>query len=251
MAMRGHADLLRATGAALACALVALVAPWTVVRVLAAVPLCLFLPGYATVAATFTRGRIETAQRWLLSVALSLAILALAAFALNYLGGLHAGTWVLLLALLVLALCRLAAVRRPRPRRQASVARRPRLSPAQAVIAGAGLLAAGAAVGLAFVVLPAQNAIGHTELWIDPSTSQSVDVGVKSQEQHSTSYFLKVRTGAGKPVVRLFDLLPGEETTVRVPSPAVGAPAVAELFRQSDPEGVYRRVYVRPPKAGA
>ena len=51
--MRGHADLRAAVAAALLCAVPALLLPLAGMRVLFALPLTLFLPGYAIVAVTW------------------------------------------------------------------------------------------------------------------------------------------------------------------------------------------------------
>ena len=247
--MRGHRDLTVAGAGAVACAVLALLIPWPALSVVFALPLCLLLPGYAIAAATFARRPLLRPQLFALSIALSLCALALGAVALNYLGGLHAGSWALLLAALVLACCRLAAVRRPAPERirRRPLPRRPPLP--QLALYGVALAIAAAAIGLAFVPLPASNAIGHTELWISTATGEDgsvVTVGVKSQEQEETSYFVRVRgERGGPPAVRLFDLAPGQERTIRIPvqTPAVPMKAIATLFRQSDPERIYRRVY--------
>ena len=49
--MRGHRDLRLVVRLAIACAAVALLAPWEALRFLAAAPLCLVLPGYAVASA--------------------------------------------------------------------------------------------------------------------------------------------------------------------------------------------------------
>ena len=247
-AMRGHRDLVFASGAALACAGLALLPPLTALRVFFALPLCLLLPGYAITAAAFARQPLQATQTAALSLALSLATLALGALVLNYLGGLHAGSWALLLVAVVLAACRLAAVRRPQPGLAPRLElKRPPL--ARLALYGIALVAAVVAVGLAFVPLPAKNAIGHTELSIATGgngPASVIQLRVRSQEQHSASYFLRVRIGrTPRPVIRLFDLVPGEERTIRVdvPTPARTTTTTVSLFRQSDPERVYRRVY--------
>lgn len=253
--MRGHRDLVLASAAALVCAVLAVLLPLTALRVAFAIPLCLFLPGYAITALTFARNPVGRAQAALLSVALSLSVLALGALLLNFLGGLRSVTWALFLALVVLACSWAAAARRPHPglRPHPSL---PRIPWPQVVLYGAGAVAAVAAVSLAFVVLPAKNAIGHTELWVTTAENgpkSVVQIGVRSQEQHDSSYFVRVLVGdRQKPVVRLFDLAPGEARTIRirVPASARPQPTTASLFRQSDPERVYRRVYTWIPAEG-
>jgi Protein of unknown function (DUF1616) len=247
--MRGHRDLVLTCWLAPACALLSLLLPFTVLRLIFALPLCLFLPGYAIAAAAFNRQTMRPAPLALFSLAVSLAILPLAALTLNYLGGLRAGSWALLLVLVVLAASRLAAIRRPRPGRASGAPRLPRATLPQLLLYGAGIAAAGVAVGLAFHVFPAKNAIGHTEMWIatrSDDAGAAITVDVRSDQQRATNYFLRVRVGRSpQPVIRLLNLVPGEERSFRVevPRPARDTTATASLFRQSDPERVYRRVY--------
>lgn len=158
---------------------------------------------------------------------------------------------------LIAGLCRLAAVRRPRPGKRPAAARLPRVPTPQLVLYGAAVAIAAAAIGVAFVALPAKNALGHTELWISSEREAGpveVRVGVRSGEQRTTSYFLRVRIGEkSEPTIRLFNLVPGETRLVRVttPVPSKRTQVTASLFRQSDPEAVYRRVYTWiPPEEG-
>lgn len=254
--MRGHRDLTATVSLAAICAVGALAIPLDPLRIPFALPLCLVLPGYAITAAAFARRRLSRAQIALFSVALSLCALALGALALNYLGGLHSLTWALYLLVLVVALCRLAATRRVRPSGPPVRPRIPGVPPIRALIYATGLLAAVAAVAAAFVSLPAKNALGFTELWIDTEARQAttlIQVGVRSQEQAAGSYFIRVRVGdEEEPVIRLLDLSPAETRVVRlaVPTPALRTRVTASLFRQSDPEAVYRRVYTWIPDGG-
>ena len=249
-------DLRGASVAAVVLAGAALLAPWPALSLVLLAPLAFFLSGYALTAACFTRELPQRRPLATLSVGLSLAVLALGSLALNYLGGLHPGTWAALLVLIVLGCCRLAAIRRPQPGRPTRL-RLQRPPALRLALYGTALAVAAAAVTVAFIPLPGKNAIGHTDLWISTGAAGGdsvVRVGVRSQEQHAASYFLRVRVGTEeKPVIRLFDLVPGEERTIRVdlPTPAATTATTASLFRQSDPERVYRRVYTWVPGTGA
>ena len=100
------------------------------------------------------------AQSLVLSLGLSLAVLALGGLLLNYLpGGIRAVSWALLLVLVVLAGCRAAALRRPRRRRRPPHAGRGRGSPRReaGLLAGGAALAIVAALVLAFVPLSAKQ----------------------------------------------------------------------------------------------
>lgn len=247
--MRGHRDLQIAAAASLLCALVALLAPFEAVRLVFATPLALLLPGYAIVAATFARRRLPWPQFAVLSLALSLATLALGALALNYApGGIRSLSWAVLLLLVVLNGCRTAALRRSR---SSGLPRwpRPRLRRAEAGLLLGGLSAAAAALVLASATVPAKNAIGYTQLWILPeagSKATEVQVGVASEEQDPAAYYLLVRFGDRRPIQRSLHLKPGETRVFRLgarpPAPGTSVPVVATLLRQNRPKSVYRRV---------
>jgi uncharacterized membrane protein len=245
--MRGHRDLRLLAWGSLLCAIVALILPWPAISLVFAAPLALFAPGYAIVAAAFARRQLDWPRLLVLSLALSLAVLALGGLVLNYLGGIHGFSWAILLLLVVAGCCRSAALRRGRPTERLRL-RLPKPGGAKLGLALAGLAAVAAALVLASATLPAKSAVGYTELWIVPepeSEGSEALVGVKSEEQQTTEYDLGVRIGK-QLVKRSFVLEPGEETTVRVGPPLVPTtftvPVVATLLLDSDPSYVYRRV---------
>jgi len=209
---------------------------------------------------TFARRRLESPQMLLLSLGLSLAALALGAVLLNYMpGGIRAGSWALLLVLIVLAACRGAALRRPRPTTTRLTL--PRFSPRRTEL---GLLAAGAlavlaALVLAFVPLSAKNAIGYTEMWIKPLSSKSrsgVKIGVGNREQTDAEYRLRVHIGPKGEETRTYRvaLEPGQTQVQVVPiaTPSSGrpTPVVAVLAMASSPTRPYRRVSAWIPPTG-
>lgn len=248
--MRGHGDLEAAVGGAALCALLALLLPFDSLRVLVGAPLLFFLPGYAITAAAFARGRIERRHFLLFSVGLSLAVLALGALVLNYLpGGVRPGSWALLLFLVVLGASRGAALRRPR-RAGAPVAwSLPRANAAQAALLAGGALLAVAAVVLAFVPLSATNAVGYTEMSIQPletGTGPGVRIGVGSGERDDSSYRLVVEFGDGEgEATRQLELAPGQKQVLELQPPdnspaatagAVPIPVTATLYKEDSPE---------------
>jgi hypothetical protein len=131
---------------------------------------------------------------------------------------------------------------------------------AAAALVGLGLVAAIAAVVLAFVPLSASHAIGFTELWLRPEatpTGARIGVGVGNEEKQATGYILTTRF-AGRPaaVVNRVRLDPGEKTVVYVPAPRPplgGRPirVAVDLARAEDPHEVYRHVYGWVPVTGA
>lgn len=245
--MKGHGDLRLVAWGSLFCAVVALVLPWPAISLLFLAPLALFATGYSIVAAAFARHRLDRPRLLVLSFALSLAVLALGGLVLNYLGGIHAGSWAILLLLVVIGFCRGAAMRRDRPPERLRL-RLPKPGVAKLGLALGGLAAVVAALVLASATLPAKSAIGYTELWIVPvpeSEGSEAVVGVKSEEQQTTEYDFGVRIGK-QLIKREFVLTPGEETTVRIGPPVAPAGStvsvVATLLLNSDPSYVYRRV---------
>jgi uncharacterized membrane protein len=248
--VRGYRDLIAASTMALICAAVVLCVPVRGIEVAAAIPLCLFLPGYAITAAAFSRHRLDIAQVLLLSLGLSLATLATGGLVLNLTpGGIRAFPWAVLLVAIVSAGCLYAAFARPpRPAMPAPTqGLRLRLGLADGVFLLAAVITAAAAVALARTPLSAENAIGYTQLWILPNESGSgARIGVASQEQTPLRYTLEVRSGAGPPVSSSVKLMPGQERILRIRTGGNAAgrprPVTALLFRDDDPTVVYRRV---------
>jgi uncharacterized membrane protein len=256
--MRGNRDLRLVTASAIACALLALLVPVEALSLLFAVPLAFFLPGYAIVSAVFVRARLVMPVLLTLSIGTSLSTLALGALVLNYApGGVDGLGWAILLAAVTAAACRRAAIRRPAtdgrwlPGWQAP-------APSQAAFLVATAVVAVAALVLAFANLPADRAIGYTELWMQPYAAAGktgVRVGVGSNEQHRTVYTLRVRLKRTGPTVRRFALEPGESRVLRVASaPAGGGGPMrvsAALFRPGHSSRPYRRVsgWTRPDRA--
>lgn len=250
--MRGHRDLEWTAIAAVACALVAALLPWEIVRIVAALPLTLFLPGYAIVAVSFGSSELALPKRLTLSVGVSLMVLVLGAFVLNVFPfGIRTASWAILLAVVILAACVGAALRRERPQPRRG-RRRPlaNFRPARGSVAllAAAVVIAGAALIVAQKPLGAKNAEGFTALWMLPTDARedAVRVGVVSSEQDPAAYTLAVKVG-GKSRSRKIPvhLDPGEEKSfeVKVPSVSGGrAHVVASLYRKGEPQRLFRRV---------
>lgn len=247
--MRGHPDLRLLIWGALLCAIAALLAPWGAVSLLFAAPLTLAMPGYAIVSAAFARHPLDRARLAVLSIALSLAILALGSVVLNYTpGGIHGISWAALLLIVIFGCARAAALRRDGEPVAPSWPRI-RLSHLEWGMGLGALAAVVAALVLASTTLPAKDALGFTELWIVPvaeSGGSKARIGVRSQEQQATEFDMGIRIGRDRVVRRSFTLAPGEEEVVSVgaaPGPAgTEVPVVATLLLDEDPSTVYRRV---------
>lgn len=254
--MRGHRDLTVVALLTLLCAVLAPLLPVDVLSLLFALPLALVLPGYALTAAIFAHRRIGRAQVAVLSLGLSLCVLALGALPLNYVpSGIGPVAWAVLLALVGLNGCRAAALRRP-PAKKAAGSRdwsRLRLDALSAGLLAGALLCAAAALAISFPTTSAKHADGYTALWLLPPTQANAaaggaQVGVRSEEQSRTAYLLRVQVG-DRPdrIVRRFSLEPAETRVLKLipESPqrsATPVPVSAVLFLQSKPDDAYRRV---------
>lgn len=257
--MRGHRDLSLVSAGAVACALVALLFPLEAVRVLAAVPLCLILPGYAIAAAVFGAREIDFWRGFVLTLGMSLSVLALGGFVLNYgPGGVRGSSWAILLVLVVVGSCRSAALRRGAPGRSASPVR-PRLAlgAGQAALLAAALVVATAALVIAETPFPADEARGFSRLWMLPTPNRGeVRIGAGSEEHDSFDYTLEFRVGGQQKAQKIdFRLDPGEvqEFTLPLGRAAERGPvrAKASLIRKDRFQDVYRRVTMWLPAHGA
>lgn len=250
--MRGHRDLERISLAAVLCALAAALVPWEIARIAAALPLTLFLPGYAIAAVAFGSSELALPKRLTLSVGVSLMVLVLGALVLNVFPfGIRTASWAVLLPLVVIAACRGAALRRGR--RQSQRKRRSPLAGLRPSWGTVAMLAAAVAIAAAALVLaqkpvPAKNAEGFTALWMLPTDAreEAVRVGVVSSEQDPASYRLTVKVGQESQSQNYrVKLDPGEEESfeVEVPrSPGSRRHVVASLYREERPRHLYRRV---------
>jgi uncharacterized membrane protein len=245
--MRGNRDLRLVAWGSVLCAVAALAIPLQALSLVFAAPLTLFAPGYAIVAVTFARRKLDGPRTLLLSLALSLTTLVLGGFLLNYApGGIRGFSWAILLALVVVACCRGAALRRLPG--SAPTLSRPSIRRRDAALLLGGATLAAAALVLAMTTLPAKNARGFTELWVTPqagTVAGSAEIGVGSEEQHATSYILQTQVGSSTRVTRKFSLRPGETRAVHLsasPPQAGPVPITALLYRAARPSAIYRRV---------
>jgi hypothetical protein len=248
--VRGHRDLKWICAAAIVAALVATLVPWEAVRLPAALLLAIFLPGYAITAAAFGAQRLDPQRLAMLTLLCGLSLLCFGGIVLNYLpGGIRTVTWALLLALVVLAAARAAALRRGKPDGRRAGWTRPRLRGVDVACVALAAIAATAALIFAYTPLPAGKAVGYTALWMLPAKGApdaAVEIGAISAEQGPRRYRLEVRVGEdGKPARFHLALDPGEERIFKVP---IGTPAgkktrvIASLYDSDRPRELYRRV---------
>ena len=248
--MRGHSDLKWVCIGAIVAALVAALVPWEIVRLLAALPLAIFLPGYAIAAAAFGSEKLDLQRLTMLILLCSLSLLCLGGILLNFLpGGIRTVTWALLLVIVIVAAARAAALRRAKPESQREWAR-PRLRRWDLACVLVAIAAVAGALVFAYTPLPASKAVGYTALWMLPgnaAAAPAVKVGVISAEQERQPYRLRVRVGkSGKPTVYRLALDPGEERVFRVPVELArggsSTRVAASLYDTHHPQKLYRRV---------
>jgi uncharacterized membrane protein len=219
------------------------------VRVPLALPLVLVLPGYATVAALFAPGALGTAERIVLSLALSIAAAILTGVAVDIAGlKLLASPWIEVLAVVTLFATATAlargherALRLPQPL--------PRLRVQQSLVLLAALLLLAAAAAIGFRPLPppakTQGTVGFGLLEA-PGARAAVCVSVINEEFHAASYRVLVSVaGRGNRAFTTTKLVPGA-TWNREVAVGAGFPVVrATLYRASAPARAYRNTALR------
>jgi uncharacterized membrane protein len=220
------------------------------VRTLVAL-LMLFLPGYALRAALFPKRLLDSGEQLLISLASSVVVTILTGLAIYLIGWImDASTWATSLAVVTLAACGVAALRR-RSRAEEAVAPSPlRLKWGQAVLVLLALALAVGALNLADTPLnnPA-NIQGYTILWILPEAKtapQSVQVGMISNQFTVEDYRVQLMVNQ-QPVYVWPDirLAPGQtwDATYTVPASTTGSSKVsAVLYKLDQPQSVYRQV---------
>jgi hypothetical protein len=249
---RPSSDLLAVMIIAALSAALALVLPAdSIVRLICALPLVLFLPGYAITAALFPPRSLGVPERLLFSLGLSVIVTALAGLALNLTPwGLQTSTWAIALAAIVL----LAGTIAWRRRQDAAITAVPvdtqfKLRFREGLLLGLAVLVTGTAIGLTRLPVAPDGVAGYTSLWMipaDPGSSNDFRLGLNSSEFTETRYRLQV--SVGDQVVQAWpelSLKPGEvwETTIGLRSDqVVSGTIVADLYRLDNPTTIYRHV---------
>jgi hypothetical protein len=249
---RLSSDLIAVMVSAGLSAVLALVLPAdSIVRLICALPLVLFLPGYAITMALFLPRSLGVPERLLFSLGLSVIVTALAGLALNLTPwGLQTSTWAITLAAIVL----LAGVIAWRRRQDAAITSVPvdmkfKLRLRDGLLLGLAVLVTGTAIGLTRIPAAPNGVAGYTSLWMipaNPGNSNDFRLGFNSSEFTETRYRLQV--SVGDQVVQAWpelSLKPGGtwETTIGLQSDqVVSGTIVADLYRLDDPTTIYRHV---------
>jgi uncharacterized membrane protein len=190
----------------LACALLLtlfVALQWTHVTLIAilTIPLVLYLPGYALSVALLGRNRVSSAERFLWSVGLSLALAIVGGVLLSLTPwGLQTTTWVILLLAITGIAGGFALLRRYEPLATSLQVPRLRISVGDIAFIEFALIALVAAIQIARIPAPAASVNGYTSLWVLPgdTTTHIVQFGFTSQETQRVNYELVVQVN-GKP----------------------------------------------------
>jgi len=226
----------------------------SIVRLLCALPLVFFLPGYAITSALLTQGSLGGVERLLFSLGTSVAVTALSGLVLHLTPwGLQTSTWAIMLAVIVLVAGAIAWLRQGPDARvtPAPVERRFSLHFRDGIFVGLAVLVAGAAFGLTKLPAGPNGIAGYTSLWMVPANqtnSNDFRLGIKSSEFSDTNYRLQISVG-GQVVQEWteLNLKPGQtwETEITLQSNQIGSgPVVANLYKLNDPGTIYRYVKI-------
>jgi uncharacterized membrane protein len=221
---------------------------WPLGKAVLGLPMVLFVPGYACVAALFPPGTLGKAERLLFSVGLSLVVTMLGSLALY---GLHLElrpvTWAVLLAVITLGASLVAWRRRPTVEAEPLALNLSRMQAGTLSLAG---LVVVASLALARVPSGPAGLEGYTILSIlpadTPQAAAAVRLGISSMEFVPVGYHLRL-TMDDQVIYEWISigLQPGEqwEQVVALPNPGSAPGQVeARLYRLDHPEVVYRRV---------
>ena len=231
--------------------MLALVLPaGSIVRLICALPLVLFLPGYAITTALFPPRSLGFPERLLFSLGLSVSVTALTGLALNLTPwGLQTNTWAITLAAIVLLAGTIAWRRRQDTASTAApIDLKFKLRLRDGLLLGLAILVMGAAIGLTRLPVSPNGIAGYTSLWLIPANPGTNDfrLGLNSSELAATRYRLQV--SVGDQVVQAWpelSLKPGGrwETTIGLQSnQVVTGTIVADLYKLDDPTTIYRHV---------
>ena len=225
-----------------------------VIRIILASPLVFLLPGYTATEALFYKESLNTAHRFLLSLALSIAMNIFGGFILNMLpGGLDTLSWALFLGTPIIAFSLLGAYLRCGTQGDAESPSRVRLT-----FSGVILFGMATSVAIFSVLYSAAGAAqqphpGFTQLQIlpagPPGKSCAVRLGVRSFELTPTNYDITVTLNRtqidGWPSI---SLAPQKEWNQSIPIVIPGdinrVAIVVSLYRSERPQTVYRQVHL-------
>ncbi|MCU0490149.1 MAG: DUF1616 domain-containing protein [Chloroflexaceae bacterium] len=211
-------------------------------HVLVGVPFVLLLPGYTLLAALQPQQHGLPVQRFMLSVAVSLALVVLVGLFINAVGlPVTMNSWFVVLAGVVVGAALVALARRG----NSPIPRFPAFEPLGAVIIALAAVAVGMAVNMAAASDSSRPTTNFTQLWATGSAAAGFEIGVKNGEGTPVTYrvVLVDANGAALQSWDAVSLNHGESWQVQV-QPA--GRAEVHLFRSDAPDQRYRRVELQP-----
>jgi uncharacterized membrane protein len=226
--------------------LVLTVADLNAPRVMLALPLVLFLPGFALTVILFERERVGIPERLLLSLGLSVALTALIGLVLNWTpwGLQTTSLWAALLLGLAVEVAVIYWIRRLKWRDVISLPDNLNFTARQWILLSFAALVTMAAIHVARSPTRQQGFEGYTTLWIQPTETPGVIyVGVNSEEFEVIKYQIKFKLNG---VIRegpSMELNPGEnwQGILRLPSEELtGKALTVYLYRLDRPTEIYR-----------
>jgi uncharacterized membrane protein len=251
MTLRKSSDLIAIAILTIAAAVLIQAGIHNFVRVLFVLPLVLFFPGYALVAAMFPDRPFPIETHVVFAIALSIACTILGGLMLNFLPwGLQTTSWLLFLTGVILVAVVLGIIRRYQAASSAKFTLNLNFNWQQIALLGLAVVMTFGAIQLARNGVASQPRPGFTQLWLLPATSDApsaVQLGVRNEEETAHNYRLVISSGS---VVikewQTINLMPDQQwnETVDVNSLTLqpGAPLEALLYRDDSPYTVYRNV---------
>jgi uncharacterized membrane protein len=242
--------------AAVVCGVLVLAGNWTawipsIVRLLAVMPLVLFLPGFLLLRALLPKGEVDF-ECVILSIGISVASTVVFGLILHSLDAMNSLGWTVAVAFVVMGALWLSrsrgGVRYLGAAFQWSALG---LNGASMVCFGVITVLVTGGIALASYGAANQRQFAYTELWIVPfdgHSNERVTIGVRNKEQKHSSYDLEVLVN-DKLLVRWpeFDLSEDEEWVKQLPIPmnlGVGQRVEARLYNHDSPLRLYRRVWL-------
>lgn len=226
--------------------LILVLAGITALQTILALPVVLFLPGFALTHLLFPRERLGFPERLLLSLALSVALTVLIGLGLNWSPwGLTAATlWTALLLVLAVEAAVIVFARRLRWRDVIRLPANPNFTARQWVLVSLAVLVTITAFFVALAPVDQQGFEGYTTLWIQPTgVPDTLQLGVNSEEFQSTKYQIRFELNGTVREGPTLELEPGEtwEGMLQIPGEElVGNPLTVLLYRLDHPNEVYR-----------
>ena len=207
------------------------------VRVFLAIPLVLFVPGYALVSAVFPARVLPAVERLLISVGTSIALTILAGLAIAWVGvSLSPESWAAILASVTLALSVVAWIQRLRLGLTGpglGVARMPRAGVVMVLVAA--LITADVLLGSRLIATD-QQAPPPTQLWMVPVEGRPNDALIGVRAGGNPADYRLVISVAGEPIYEFEIALGAGETwqrNVNFAAELRERPIVARLYEGS------------------